>query len=74
MAVHDLEYPRLEINDPHILNDSIQARHEFQMRWVFLKAITQCQWSDPSQHTTLRSKDLLVLAVLGALELADEAM
>lgn len=28
MAVHDLEYPRLEINDPHILNDTIQARHE----------------------------------------------
>ena len=27
-AVHDLEYPRLEINDPHILNDPIQARHE----------------------------------------------
>jgi hypothetical protein len=28
MAVHDLEYPRLEINDPHILNNPIQARHE----------------------------------------------
>jgi iron-sulfur cluster assembly protein len=27
-AVPDLEYPRLEINDPHILNNPIQARHE----------------------------------------------
>ena len=28
LAVHDLEYPRLEIDDPHILNDPIQARHK----------------------------------------------
>jgi hypothetical protein len=37
-----LEYPRLEINDPYILHDPIQTCHEFQMCWVFLKAVATC--------------------------------
>jgi hypothetical protein len=40
-----LEYPRLEINDPYILHDPIQTCHEFQMGWVFLKAVATCQLS-----------------------------
>jgi hypothetical protein len=40
-----LEYPRLEINDPYILDDPIQACHEFQMGWVFLKAVATSQQS-----------------------------
>lgn len=37
-----LEYPRLEINNPHILYDPVQACYKFQMRWILFKAIAAC--------------------------------
>jgi hypothetical protein len=45
------------------------------MRWVLLQAITLCQRGCPRRYTKLHdSDDLLVLAVICVLKLANEAM